>query len=462
MQALLRREDRLTRRDMARAITLPIAGAGGKSDADAASRAAMTPASLLVRSLALTVCVSVSGQGFHERDPIRYGESTADNAVTALDRRLAAGELELTTSARYGRLPTLLQALGIPISSQTLVFSKTSFQRHHISPRNPRAIYFGPDVYVGYVPGAPILEIATTDPRLGIAFYTLSQDPNRPGRLLRDDSCLTCHAGSRTDNEPGLLLRSVFPAADGEPITPAGETRVTVRTPMAERWGGWLVTGTFDGEHRGNGTAQRSDRGYRIDSRPAADLTAFADDFDVDNYPAQTSDIAALLALEQQVTVHNRMTRAALQMRVLLAGDQKLNERLNESGLREQTAELADALAYRIARDLFLGAEPALDAHAIEASPAFAAAFPRLWPTDDAGVRLGEFDLKQHTFTLPLSPMVHSRAFAALPPPLRDRVIERLRRALIRNRAPASVKLTKDQRARMHAHLTDTLAGYDR
>ena len=53
-----------------------------------------------------------------------------------------------------------------------LVFSKTSFQRERISPQTPRALYFNEDVYVGFIPGAPLMEISVAEPKLGAVFYT--------------------------------------------------------------------------------------------------------------------------------------------------------------------------------------------------------------------------------------------------------------------------------------------------
>lgn len=417
------------------------------------------------RSLSLTFAVACAAgapaQGFHQQEPIRYAVAKDDNAITRLDQRLAAGEVELVPEGPSGRLRPLLQALGVPLSSQTLVFSKTSLQRHRISQRNPRALYFGPDVYVGWVPGAAALEVIAGDARLGFVFYRLPQDPAVPGRFQRDDSCLSCHASPRTGDEPGLLLRSVFPDAEGDPIASAGETQVTTSTPIGERWGGWLVTGAFAGTHRGNGTATRDDQGrWQVAGRAAADLRAFGGQFDVDCYPAATSDVAALLALEQQATVHNVLVQASLRLRVALARDAQLNDVLHESGMRPPTARLLDALAREIASALLLADEPSLVEHRAAPDAAFAAAFASLWPRDAAGVALGRFDLRERTFVLPMSPMVHSPAFAALPEPLRARVLERLRIVCDRGRLPGGVAVTTAQRRALHAHLTELVPGY--
>ena len=418
---------------------------------------------LRVLLIAATCAPDATAQGVHQQEPIRYGIAKDDNAITRLNQRLAAGEVELVPQGASGRLRPLLQALGVPVSSQTVVFSKTSLQRHRISSHNPRAIFFGPDVYVGWVPGAAALEVTVGDPQLGFVFYRLSQDATVPARFERDDSCLSCHASPRTDDEPGLLLRSVFADAEGDPIASAGETQVTTSTPLAERWGGWFVTGTFTGEHRGNGVARRGEQGrWRVVGREAADLRAFAADFAVDDYPVLTSDIGALLALEQQATVHNVLVRASLKMRVAMARDMQLNEVLHETGMRPSTARLLDSLAREIASALLLADEPCLTPHQTVPDAAFADAFAKLWPRDPDGIALGCLDLRERTFVLPLSPMVHSPAFAALPAPLKERVIERLRIVCDRGRLPGGVRMTTAQRTALQSHLTATMPGYAR
>src|SRR5947207_2099834 len=64
----------------------------------------------------------------------------ATGSITALQHELAAGEKRLNIEPGRGYLRALLQTLGVPVSSQVLVFSKTSQQRELISPQTPRAI----------------------------------------------------------------------------------------------------------------------------------------------------------------------------------------------------------------------------------------------------------------------------------------------------------------------------------
>ena len=82
-------------------------------------------------------------------DPaIRYRLDDPGDAVSRLTARIRRGEAALEARPGAGVLPDLLGHLGIAADSQLLVFSKTSFQHASISPRRPRAIYFGDDVAV--------------------------------------------------------------------------------------------------------------------------------------------------------------------------------------------------------------------------------------------------------------------------------------------------------------------------
>src|SRR6185369_3573860 len=80
-----------------------------------------------------------------DQPPINYAKAPADNAVSRLQKDLAAGKAKLK-AGEFGYLESLLAALDVPKSSQVLIFSKTSFQRHRIGPKTPRAVYFNDEV----------------------------------------------------------------------------------------------------------------------------------------------------------------------------------------------------------------------------------------------------------------------------------------------------------------------------
>lgn len=94
------------------------------------------PALLVVAVLPTAL---VAQQFDPDAEPIRYRETLPDNAISRLKVSVAAEKTVLKHSDNQGYLPSLLEILDVPVSSQMLVFSKTSLQRDRISPRTPRA-----------------------------------------------------------------------------------------------------------------------------------------------------------------------------------------------------------------------------------------------------------------------------------------------------------------------------------
>ena len=139
-----------------------------------------------------------------ELAPINYHNQSTTNRISTLQRLIDLGKSKLAWTDRHGYLPAVLTALDIPVSSQVLVFSKTSVQVRQISPRRPRAIYFNDDTYVAWVQQGDMLEIISMDPQLGGIFYTLSQAQSKQPQFRRDrGQCLLCHANRRTRDVPG-------------------------------------------------------------------------------------------------------------------------------------------------------------------------------------------------------------------------------------------------------------------
>ena len=157
-----------------------------------------------------------------------YSKAQPDDAISQLQKLIASKQTKLHFSDEDGYLDSLLEKLKIPKSSQVLVFSKTSFQRERISPTTPRALYFNDDVYLGFIPGAPLLEISTADPKLGGVYYTLDQKTEAKPKFIRQDQCLDCHASARSMGVPGHLLRSLKTDERGEPELSSGISEVKV------------------------------------------------------------------------------------------------------------------------------------------------------------------------------------------------------------------------------------------
>src|SRR5687768_7221105 len=102
----------------------------------------------------------------YEEAPILYSKGTPKSAIARLQAELDSQRTKLVFDEHYGFLLSILEELNVPKSSQMLVFSKTSLQRDRISPGTPRAIFFNDEVYVGFIPGAPMIEISVADPEL--------------------------------------------------------------------------------------------------------------------------------------------------------------------------------------------------------------------------------------------------------------------------------------------------------
>ena len=86
--------------------------------------------------------LAVQNQGYlpYSEAPINYRLAALSDPVAKLQQRLDQGHVSLQfDSGDHGYLRSVLKLLDIPINSQTLVFSKTSFQYPKISPDHPRA-----------------------------------------------------------------------------------------------------------------------------------------------------------------------------------------------------------------------------------------------------------------------------------------------------------------------------------
>src|SRR6516225_536039 len=94
-------------------------------------------------------------------DPhIRYAQEPLNDPVARLEKRLENGRAKLEYERIEGYVASILKALDIHPDSQVLVFSKSSIQNTHISPRTPRAIYFNDEVAVGFVQNGDEVELS--------------------------------------------------------------------------------------------------------------------------------------------------------------------------------------------------------------------------------------------------------------------------------------------------------------
>jgi len=359
--------------------------------------------------------------------PIHYEGAASEGPVERWIDELEAGRGGLTHDPSRGWLPSLLEALDVPLSSQTLVFSRTSFQGSRIGPDRPRAVYFGDDVYVGWVPGAPLLEIISIDPRLGPVFYVLDQaaspDP-RPRRAIGE--CLQCHGSPMTGDWPGLLLRSVHPDTDGNPNYAAGTVLVDDTTPFERRWGGWYVTGQAqDLFQLGNAVLGPDQRA--LEPRALNGSSALPELADASRYPASHSDLVALLVLEHQAAMHNLLARASYEVRCALERERLYDEALGGDGAARHAATRRVVERHaRLVVDHLLFRDEAPLAGPVRGSSTFAEEFVARGVRDSSGRTLRELDLQRRLLVRPCSWVIYSPAFDALPEPLLDALAARL------------------------------------
>ncbi len=381
-----------------------------------------------------------------DEETIGYNKTPAHDAVARLQERINCGAVKLKYDDDHGYLLSVLEALNVPKSSQMLVFSKTSFQRERISPQTPRALFFNDDVYIGFIPGAPLMEISDADPRLGGVFYSLEQRATARPQFVRTDQCLECHASAKTMGVPGHLVRSFATDDTGVADLQTGVSLVNHRTPLAERWGGWYVTGLHGTQmHRGNLIGKAAFQRQEKEPNYLGNLTDLSRFFRVADYPLPQSDIVALMVLEHQTHMHNFITRLNYESTLALAQYGHLNyfKTVTEAFLK-----------------YLLFTEEAPLTSAIRGQAGFARGFVNLGPNDQQGRSLREFDLQTRLFKYPCSYLIYSAAFDSLPEKMRAVVYQRLWEILTgRDASPEFQNISTDIKRAIYEILLETKPG---
>ncbi|MCA9086577.1 MAG: hypothetical protein KDA81_21115 [Planctomycetaceae bacterium] len=346
-----------------------------------------------------------------ENEPINYTSATPDNVVSQLQAAIDRGDCSLAFEDQFGYLRAVLKQLDVPESSQMLTFLKSSLQRPLIGPENARALYFGDDAYVGYVPDG-MLEIIVTDPKLGMVFYTLEQDPAGPKFERQVARCMTCHSSSRTRNIPGLQVRSMMTDPEGEPVISAGSFRTDHSSPLNKRWGGWFVTGTHgEARHLGNFRLPDKKRPKQpVDNAAGANITDLSSLTDLSKHLTPHSDIVALMVFEHQIDAHNLMTRTSYAWQIDV---HKQREAAEDAVWKQEADKLVDHLLFKD--------ELKLD-HPIQGTSRFVQDFASRCSDSAPESSRRKFDLQTRLFCSPVSYTVESHMFRNLPQPVRDYV----------------------------------------
>ena len=373
--------------------------------------------------------LAISPSAMRAHPQIDYLAGPTTDPVARLNARLASGEVALHGEPTNGYLRSILQALDVPVESQLLVFSKTSFQSSRIGPGNPRAIYFNDQVAVGWVRGGEVLEFAAHDPTQGTVFYTLAQPGTGPLTFRRNNTaCVQCHSSEATSFIPGMFIGSVYPEKNGMPAY--GPAYLTDhRTPFELRWGGWYVTGDHSGHHLGNAVVTDPNNFEGMATPETAHVRSLQGRFDPDGYLTLDSDLVALLVMEHQTHMLNLITRIGWEARI------------GSDAGRPLAAAAAELVDYMLFVD-----EATLPDH-VAGSTRFATVFQARGPRDPKGRSLRDLQLHGRLMKYPCSYLIYSPAFEALPATATAVIYARLWEVLSDDdHSPRYDRLTPDDR----------------
>lgn len=342
--------------------------------------------------------------------PHSYLDWKPKDRFAELQEKAQKGEVKIDTSSDRAFLSSLLQALNVPVSSQMLVFSASSLQSEIINPRNPRALYFNEDTYIGWVPGG-LVEIIAADPEMGPIFYVF--DRLRPGgpvpNVTRSTKCMNCHAGNATRRLPGLIAESLLVSQAGSSLETYRRDVQGHQIPLENRFGGWHLTG----EH--NLTDNKANvmgltRNGRIEKTPVPP-GQFSN---LDLHLLPTSDILPHLVHEHQMGFENRLVYAIYTMRQLKAENKGLMSAEGKAEIEERAQELA--------RYIVFADEAKFPAKGIVGDPKYAEDFLRDRKMTKAGLSLKDFDMKTRIFKHRCSFMLYTDTWKHAPRELKDRV----------------------------------------
>jgi hypothetical protein len=410
---------------------------------------AMTRLLALLAFIACGICsgvqaqIAVRNQGYmpYSDAPINYRSDDVNDPVAKLEQQIEKGEATLSWDPDQGYLKSVLKLLKVPAESQTLVFSKTSFQYPKITPDHPRALYYNDDVYVGKVHDGKAIELVSFDARQGAIFYLLDEHKvDKPVFQRAELDCTQCHIAAGTRGIPGVLVRSVYANPTGTLVPGAASFITDQDSPLAERWGGWYVSGKASVASMANSVADLpADALVQVAqtqaTSPKLAPLAAQTSYSSSDYLVPGSDGVALLVLGHQTQMHNLITLTNYKTRIALYALQSQTP-AGDAGTVTDTASLPEATRRQFERPaeqllrylLFVNEAPLSDLNAqaaLQSSP-FAREFAARGARDSKGRSLRDFDLGTRIFRYPCSYLIYSDAFDAIPQPAKDYVYHRL------------------------------------
>ena len=408
--------------------------------------------------------VAVRNQGYvpFSDAPINYRTAELHDPVAVLQQQLDSGKASLQYEPEHGYLRSVLQLLKVPIDSQTLVFSKTSFQYKKISPDHPRALYFNDDVYVGSVHDGKAIEIVSFDPLQGAVFYLLDEHKvDKPVFQRAELDCTQCHIAAGTRGVPGVLLRSIYSTTTGTQANSTPSYITDQESPFKERWGGWYVTGKLGSltSMANAAVPDSSDPTSPAISQfaPASTtkLVALDHPFDPSTYLIPDSDVVAQLVLAHQTQMHNLITLTNYKTRIALytaATRNKIAGQPADASLPDDLRLQFERPAEQLLRYLLFVNEAALPGSAsspITGSSTFTQSFAARGVRDANGRSLRDFDLHTRIFKYSCSYLIYTDSFDQIPEPAKSYIYHRLFEILTeKDQSPDFAKISAaDKRA---------------
>ena len=342
--------------------------------------------------------------------PHSYLEWKPKDRFAELQEKAQKGEVKLDTTNDKTFLTSLLEALNIPISSQIMVFSASSLQSEIINPRNPRALYFNEDTYLGWVPGG-LVEIIAADPEMGPMFYVF--DRLRPGgpvpNVTRSTKCMNCHAGNATRRLPGLIAESLLVSRAGSSLETFRRDVQGHQIPLEDRFGGWHLTGQHNLTHNHANVMGIPNAGKNqivpVEPGQYSDLSL---------HLLPTSDILPNLMNEHQMGFENRLVYAIYTVRQLKSESKGLLGAAAKAEIEERAQELA--------RYIVFADEAKFPAKGIVGDPAYVKDFLRDRKVSKTGLSLKDLDLKTRMFKHRCSYMLYTDTWKEAPKELKERV----------------------------------------
>ena len=337
--------------------------------------------------------------------------------VSLLLAKVSAGRVRLDNRDLKSLTQSVLAALDVPISSQLLVFTGSASQGLKVNPKNPRAIYFNDEVYVGMVPGG-LLEMIGVDPEIGGVLYSFHNvGTGRAPTTSGGAECVRCHSRWESGYAQGFFVRSIIPNIEGRMVDSEAVGFEGHERPLGRRFGGWFVTSSHPDIFGKAGLVAQTESetsreiiGYKT-TRPGQL-------YDPKIHLAESSDILAHLLHEHQIGFHNRLARV-----LMSASDDGRQD--GERVLQSHAHDIASLVSYMLFRS-----EAALPEGGVVGDPQFIKDFSRNRRATKSGVSLKDLDLTTRLLKHRCSYMIYTRPWLEMPPKVKTEIYAKLRSAL--------------------------------